>query len=81
MTGKRINSGRRSRSRSGIFGTAARWRDAGRSSVRLNLASISATCPTLASSIAVPEVIEVAAGAKWGCMAAVMSLVPHNIAQ
>ncbi len=48
---------------------------------RVNLASISASCPTLASSIVVPEVIEVAAGAKWGCMAAVMSLVPHNIAQ
>jgi hypothetical protein len=45
------------------------------------LASISAGCPTLASSIAVAEVIEVAAGVKWGFMAAVTSFAFRNMVQ
>ena len=58
-------------------GGGARVRD-GRAS-RLNLASTSASCPALPSSIAVPEVIEVAAGVKSACMAAVMSFVFRNM--
>jgi hypothetical protein len=73
-TGKRISSGRRSRSRSVFFGTPARRLDSRLSSTRLNPASNSAGCPPSSSWNARAELIEGPGGARVDCMAGLMAL-------
>src|ERR1700761_8695270 len=74
MIGKPANSGRRSRSRNVLFGIWPRRLYAGWSSVRLNVASISATCAALPSWVVTSEVTEEPGDARPDCMTRLMDI-------